>query len=99
VANAEKAFRKIDVPVKWLSVEPMQEPIEFNDLRMFDWVVIGGQSKSSRAPEFFPDPDWVNDLVHAARQAGCAVYCKPNTDPDGHWAGIFRQYPAAMTSL
>jgi protein gp37 len=96
VANAEKAFRKIDVPVKWLSVEPMQEPIKFNDLSVFDWVVIGGRSRSSGAPEMFPDPDWVTSLINDARQAGCKVYCKPNTDPAGHWAGIYRQYPDAF---
>ncbi len=96
VANAEKAFRKIKVPVRWLSVEPMREPIKFNDLSMFDWVVIGGQSRSSGAPEMFPDPDWVVDLIHCARQAGCKVYCKPNTDPARHWAGIYKQYPSAF---
>jgi protein gp37 len=96
VANAEKAFRKIEVPVRWLSIEPMLEPIEFSDLRMFDWVVIGGQSRSSGAPEFFPDPFWVNRLIDRAHDAGCKVYCKPNTDPQWHWAGIFKEYPAAF---
>jgi protein gp37 len=97
VANAEKAFRQIEAPVKWLSVEPMLEPITFDDLSMFDWVVIGGQSKSTGDPRtLYPDLDWIIDLIHAARHAGCAVYCKPNTDPGGYWAGICRQYPAAM---
>lgn len=97
VANAEKAFRKIEVPVKWLSVEPMLEPLEFTDLRMFDWVVIGGQSKSSGAPEFFPDKYWVNRLIDRAHAAGCAVYCKPNTDAPGWWARLFKEYPSAFS--
>jgi protein gp37 len=97
VANAEKAFRKIKVPVKWLSVEPMREPLQFTDLSMFDWVVIGGQSKSSGAPQFFPPFHWVNDLIHDAHRAGCKVYCKPNTDPDGHWAGLMQEYPDIFT--
>jgi protein gp37 len=94
VENAEKAFRKINVPLKWLSVEPMREPLEFSDLGMFDWVVIGGQSRSSGAPEFFPPADWVVDLIYAARKAGCQVYCKPNTDQNESWSQIFKQYPA-----
>ncbi len=98
VANAEKAFSKIKVPIRWLSVEPMREPIVFNDLSMFDWVVIGGQSRSSGAPEFFPDADWIVDLIYHARQAGCKVYCKPNTDPSGRWAGIYKQYPDIFNS-
>lgn len=91
VANAEKAFRKIDVPVKWLSVEPMLEPLKFDDLSMFDWVVIGGQSRSSGAPEFHPEPWWVIDLAHAARDAGCKVYMKPNTFSYEGWQ--IKEYP------
>jgi len=69
----------------------MLEPIKFSDLSMFDWVVIGGQSRSSGAPEFFPDPIWVLDLIHDARAAGCAVYLKPNISRIG---GLeLKQYP------
>jgi protein gp37 len=91
VANAEKAFAKIQVPVRWLSVEPMRERIVFNDLSMFDWVVIGGQSRSSGAPEFHPDPLWVIDLVSKAKEAGCKVYLKPNTFRDMGWQ--IKEYP------
>jgi protein gp37 len=97
VANAEKSFAKIKAEVKWLSVEPMREPLKFRDLSVFDWVVIGGQSASSQAPEFFPDPFWVNDLIHDAHDAGCKVYCKPNTDPKRGWMGLgFQEYPDAF---
>jgi protein gp37 len=91
VANAEKAFAKIKVPVRWLSVEPMRERIVFNDLSMFDWVVIGGQSRSSGAPEFHPEPLWVIDLVSKAKEAGCKVYLKPNTFRDMGWQ--IKEYP------
>lgn len=96
VANAEKSFAKLDAPVKWLSVEPMREPIKFKDLSVFNWVVIGGQSRSSGAPEFFPDPFWVAELITEAHKAGCKVYCKPNTDPNGYFAGLIREYPDAF---
>jgi protein gp37 len=107
VANAEKAFRKINVPVKWLSVEPMLEAIKFNDLSMFDWVVIGGRSRNSTGPEFFPDPFWVIDLIQDAHKAGCKVYCKPNTDRhyktegserDGAFSRLFQEYPDIFTA-
>jgi protein gp37 len=91
VANAEKAFAKIEVPVRWLSVEPMRERIVFHDLSMFDWVVIGGQSRSSEAPEFHPEPWWVIDLAWKAREAGCKVYLKPNTFRDMGWQ--IKEYP------
>jgi protein gp37 len=91
VANAEKAFERIDVPVKWLSVEPMLEQLTFKSLKMFDWVVIGGQSRSSGAPEFHPDPWWVIDFAFKARDAGCKVYMKPNTFSGTGWQ--IKEYP------
>ncbi|UQA90759.1 phage Gp37/Gp68 family protein [Streptomyces halobius] len=32
--------------VKWLSLEPLKEPLEFSDLSMFDWVVIEAQTET-----------------------------------------------------
>lgn len=78
VEIAEKAFRKVQASVKWLSVEPMRERLTFTSLEMFDWVVIGGQSKSSQAPAFQPPWEWVEHLMQQARRAGCLVYWKPN---------------------
>jgi len=83
VRIAEDAFRKIDgVKVKWLSLEPLREPLEFSDLSMFDWVVIGAQTET-RQPTgvvkgFAPPFDWVARLVTQARESGCRVHLKPN---------------------
>lgn len=78
VAAAEKAFSKVKAGVKWLSCEPMLEPLKFESLAMFDWVVIGGQTRSTQAPEFQPKWEWVEDLLWQARKAGCQVYFKTN---------------------
>ncbi|MBC9713297.1 DUF5131 family protein [Streptomyces sp. TRM66268-LWL] len=87
VRIAEDAFRKIDnVKVKWLSIEPLTEPLEFSDLSMFDWIVIGAQTETwqgegadrVRVPAFAPPFEWVARLVQQARQAGCRVHLKPN---------------------
>ena len=45
VANAEKSFAKVNAKVKWLSIEPMIEPLKFTKLDMFQWVVLGGASR------------------------------------------------------
>ena len=79
VKKAEQAFQKIDASVKWLSCEPMKEHLKFKRLDLFDWVVVGGQSANSIESEFTPDPSWVSEFVHAAKEAGCAVYMKLNT--------------------
>lgn len=83
VRIAEDAFRKIDgVAVKWLSLEPLLEPLEFTDLSMFDWVVIGAQTEtrqpSGTVPAFAPPFEWVARIVAQAREAGCRVHLKPN---------------------
>lgn len=78
VPIAEKAFRNVEAPVKWLSCEPLRERLTFPSLTMFDWVVLGGQSRSSQEPAFQPPWEWVEHLMRQAREAGCLLYWKPN---------------------
>jgi protein gp37 len=80
VANAEAAFARLnmDAGIRWLSVEPMLEPLKFERLNLFNWVVIGGASRSSKTPAFHPPLPWVIDLYTQAKAAGCAVYMKTN---------------------
>lgn len=83
VRIAEDAFRQIDgVKVRWLSLEPLREPLEFTDLSMFDWVVIGAQTETRQpggvTPAFAPPFEWVARIVAQAREAGCRVHLKPN---------------------
>lgn len=82
VRIAERAFREIRGAVKWLSLEPLLEPLEFTDLSMFDWVVIGAQTETRQpdghVPAFAPPFEWVARIVAQAREAGCRVHLKPN---------------------
>jgi protein gp37 len=83
VEYAEEAFRQIkNVRVRWLSLEPLKEDLRFNDLSMFDWVVIGSQSateqKDGYVSEFAPPFEWVARITAQAKEAGCRVYHKPN---------------------
>lgn len=82
VRIAERAFREIKGVTKWLSLEPLREPLEFSDLSMFDWVVIGAQTETRQpdgvVPAFAPPFDWVARIVVQAREAGCRVHLKPN---------------------
>jgi protein gp37 len=87
VKNAEAAFRKVKAAVKWLSCEPLIEPLKFNDVGIFNWVVIGGSSRSAQTPEWHPPREWVMALKAQAEAAGCRIYEKSNL-----WTRI-RQYP------
>jgi protein gp37 len=78
VANAERAFEKVRCDVRWLSIEPMIEPLRFSRLDLFDWIVIGGASASTQTPAWQPPLAWVADLEAQAAEAGVRVYHKPN---------------------
>jgi protein gp37 len=82
VDRAESAFKKIKASgfkgICWLSCEPMLERLEFTNLKMFDWVVMGGASKSTQTPEMRPPFDDVVSLYQQARKSGCKVYMKTN---------------------
>jgi len=81
VALAERAFKGIRASVKWLSVEPLLQPLQFEDLTGFDWVVIGGQSAQNGLPSFTPPLEWVESIQAAARRDGCRVFCKSENMP------------------
>ena len=79
--------------IKWVSLEPLLEPIKA-DFSGLDWVVIGAQSgtvqNGEKVPGFAPDMEWVLDLIGQARQAGCAIYLKPNLlgQTSDQWPGM-----------
>lgn len=91
VDNAERAFAKIQCETKWLSLEPLLEPLVFRHLDLFQWVVIGGASASTRTPIWVPPFDWVVALHQAARDAGCRVYHKTNLGATDAWR--VREFP------
>jgi protein gp37 len=70
--------------LKWISLEPMLEPITFSDLSWCDMVVIGAQTKtiqpSGVVPEFAPDMDWIVDVIVQCREFGVPYYLKPNLE-------------------
>ncbi len=78
VANAERSFRKVRAGVKWLSIEPMIEPLKFTDLAAFDWIVLGGSSRSSQTPEWHPPRQWVHEIEEQAGASGVRFYEKAN---------------------
>lgn len=103
VRIAEDAFRQIEgVAVRWLSLEPLREPLEFTDLSMFDWVVIGAQTETRQpngvVPAFAPPFEWVARIVAQAREAGCKVHLKPNllgqVGPQSPGMTLPDEYPA-----
>jgi protein gp37 len=87
VTSTEAAMVAVDAKVKWLSVEPMLEPIRLNRPELFDWVVIGGQT----GPKFHPPENWIQDLE--SQCANIPVFEKTNLRPEG--SERRREFPPA----
>ena len=107
VERAEKAFRKVRASgykgVAWLSCEPMMERLTFSGLDMFDWVVVGGASRSTRTPEFRPPFEWIVHLWNQAKALDLPFYMKTNLFLDDANKGIdipnrVREYPLSKIS-
>jgi protein gp37 len=78
VGPTEKAFQQIKAPIKFISLEPLMEPVEFLNLDIFDWIIIGGRNETSRMPAGQPKWEWVKSLIGQARQSNVKVFCRPN---------------------
>ncbi len=97
VERAEKAFKKLKQSgykgITWLSCEPMMEKLTFNSLDLFNWVVMGGSSKSSQTSQFKPPLDWFAHLYMQARISKCLIYQKTNLMPGISDEQRIREYP------
>jgi protein gp37 len=83
VAAAEKAFDRVPAKTRWLSIEPLIEPLTFARPDLFQWVVIGGASRSNETPEWQPQFEWVARLYLTFKDAGARVYIKDNIGFNG----------------
>lgn len=64
---------KVVAAVRWLSLEPLIGPIEFDSLDGIDWVVVGGESgKGARKMELA----WATTVRDACVQAGVSFFFK-----------------------
>jgi len=86
VKRAQDAFCSVSATVRFLSCEPLTEEVVFTDMSMFDWLIIGGRSKSDNLPAAQPELFWAASLMVQAASFGCRVYCKPNLT-------VIKQYP------
>jgi len=96
------ALRTIRATVRFVSVEPMLEPVQVN-LDGIGWVICGGETVKSGqkndegtpAIARFMDPDWARDLRDQCSAAGVPFFMKQMTNkapiPDDL---LIREFPA-----
>jgi protein gp37 len=71
-------IRQSSARVKFLSVEPLLEDLEFIDLSGIDWVIVGGESGPGARPM---KEEWVRNLLRCCRQHKIPFFFK-------QWGGV-----------
>jgi len=66
-------LRKINVEIRFLSVEPMLGPIDAVTLDGIRWVIVGGESGPMHRPM---ELGWVRDVRDRCRQSGIPFFFK-----------------------
>jgi len=71
-------LRQTSARIKFLSVEPLLEDLEFVDLSDIDWVIVGGESGPGARPM---KEEWVRNLLRDCRQYNVPFFFK-------QWGGV-----------
>ncbi len=66
-------LREIDVPVRFLSIEPMIGPVDRVSFDGVGWVIVGGESGTRRRAM---DPEWVRDVRDRCVAGGVKFFFK-----------------------
>jgi protein gp37 len=64
--------------VRFLSVEPLLDPVDLGDLSGIHWVICGGESGPGARPM---DPDWARSIRDQCQKQGVAFFFK-------QWGGV-----------
>lgn len=73
------AVKSFPAQVRWLSLEPLLEPLgEDLDMGGIDWVVVGGESGAMRGPHTARPMEewWVEQIIRQCRKQEVPVYVK-----------------------
>lgn len=94
-AERTDILRKIPADIKFVSIEPMLEEIDIDDLDdsygdpeayPFDWIIIGGESGPHARPMH---PDWVRKIRDNCIQTGTPFFFKQW----GEWMPALEEFP------
>ncbi|MGI8516659.1 MAG: DUF5131 family protein [Acidimicrobiia bacterium] len=66
-------LRRIDVPVRFLSCEPLLGPLPRLDLSGISWVIVGGESGPGHRPM---ELDWVREIRDETLESEAAFFFK-----------------------
>lgn len=92
LARALDVLQEIDVPVRWVSFEPLSFPVYdiVGKHGPIEWAVIGAASKGRAY--YQPDPEHVYDLLRILDDMQTAVFFKGNLN----WAPWREEFPIGV---
>jgi protein gp37 len=73
-------LRRVGASIRFLSVEPLLEPIDNLPLDGIHWVIVGGESGHRARPM---EPEWVRSIRDQCRRAGVPFFFK-------QWGGVHK---------
>jgi protein gp37 len=74
-----EVLQKVDVPVRWMSIEPLSFDIApLLQGSPLEWAVIGAATNGAKA--YQPKPEWVSNLLGVLDAQGTQVFFKGNID-------------------
>lgn len=78
VLNRVNDLQKVPAHIRFLSCEPLIEPIYTLPLKGIHWVIVGGESGPKARPM---KKEWVESILQQSREAGVAFFFK-------QWGGV-----------
>lgn len=69
-------LRRVPARVRFISAEPLLEPLPRLELRGIDWLIVGGESGLGHRPM---EHAWAGELYQRAQQAGTAFFFKQSS--------------------
>ena len=76
VAPTEAAMERTNAVLKFVSLEPLLEPVVFRRPELFDWYLIGAKSEGAKKVQ--PKNAWVASLITQVEGAGRTWWLKDN---------------------
>lgn len=94
VTRQTDILRKINVPVRWMSIEPLSFDIAplLKDSPL-EWAVIGAATNGHRT--YQPDPSWVQNVLEVLDAQGTKVFFKGNLE----WLPWREDFPQVLAQL
>jgi len=92
-----KTLDKVDVPIRWMSIEPLSFDIApYLAESNLQWAVIGAATNGSKA--YQPRPEWVQRVLEVLDSKGTKVFFKGNLNWDP-WREEFPEQVPLQPSL